>query len=236
MSQRSDLTAVEPAEEEVLRLRERVAALEAERDEARAQLAELQHAYGRTTAMLDEIAVAVHGRQQPCEVPGVGWDWATLAVKVEALNEALERSRNYSKHVGDDLRRTIAERDEALAEVAAFQGRPEGAVLIGGGPSWVYRFQTSRWTCDLTERIRLAVWRRWVRRTIGAGPDKLDVMECGWEAMYRPGSEPWDQWDHDMYAEGSSSTMRGGMRDALAEAIRRGWLPESESNGGKHAR
>jgi hypothetical protein len=38
MSQRSDLTAVEPAEEEVLRLRERVAALEAERDALEARV------------------------------------------------------------------------------------------------------------------------------------------------------------------------------------------------------
>jgi hypothetical protein len=91
-----------------------IVGLRAERDEAR-------HTTARLSALLDEIAVALHGRPQPCEVSGVGWDWAALAAKVAALNEALERSRNYSKHVGDDLRRTIAERDKARAHLAAIE-------------------------------------------------------------------------------------------------------------------
>jgi hypothetical protein len=191
------------ASEEAEREAHRLACAAAERGEWKGRNRDEEPA---NSALLDSEGRVLARHSTP-------WGLGTTTIRNEEAEQLLaEIDHALVTTEASEIDRLTRERDEAraqlaeaLAEVAAFQGRPEGG-LPGWGP------------------LGGGCYRKAYRR-----------LGRGWFLMVND-----RQWyvsgDDAPSATGEADSPRAAMRAAEAEAVRRGWLPEGESNGGKHAR
>jgi hypothetical protein len=175
---------------------------------ARAQLAEAIGAMNRIGAALEPTGVfAVSDSYHECVAVLAAQLAEALAARDAAQSAHLrdaEAWRDQAADMRERIDRLYDERDEFAAEIAAFQGRPEG-----GLPGW-----------------RIAEDGVWQRGSWHA----TDVGVCRVESPGFAGTFRWNAYGPQPEPRGrgfgEAPSPRAAMRAAEAEATRRGWLPE----------
>jgi hypothetical protein len=130
----------------------------------------------------------------------------TLGILVAAAKECDEGRIKISRDVVSELVDALR---ESLAEIAAYQGLPEGAL-----EGWTW--DGALWACTLTPD---GIWPQvelWV---------EVDAGEVTWEASMDPGEVPGAPPEIDACEDvrGAAPTPRDAMRQAKSAAKAKGW-------------